>query len=101
MSSNEILKSIKQIFINGIQLYSKIIVFYVGWIILHYVSSHLYTYICTPLTFIGFILSPIQLSSPICIGLRWIIYEAGNLLFKMWHLLGAWIMTKILFYKSE
>ena len=44
--------------------FQDIIIFYLGWIVLHYMASHLYCMICTPLTFFGFILSPFQSSSP-------------------------------------
>ena len=94
---NEIFKKIFEM----MKPFQDIIIFYLGWIVLHYIASHLYCMICTPLTFFGFILSPFQSSSPLCIGLRWIINEAGNLIFKMWYIFGAWLAAKLLMYKPK
>jgi hypothetical protein len=77
------------------------ILFYLGWIIIHYIASHLYCYICTPYSLYGFLISPFQSSSPLCIGLRWIINEAGTIISKMWYIFGAWLSAKLYFYKSE
>lgn len=81
-------KTIKFIFkISGI---------YLLWICLHFVSSHLYVKFCVPSTFIGFIMSPFMTATPHCQGLRWITYNAANMINNMWIIFGAWICSTIL-----
>jgi len=64
---------------------------YIIWIILHYISSHLYIYWCVPGTILGFIIAPFIVPAPHCQALRWAIYNGGNTIIAMWLLLGAWI----------
>ena len=73
----------------------KITCVYVTWIIIHYVATHLYARLCTPLTLYGFIISPFITAIPYCQGLRWAIYNCGLTISNMWVLLGAWISTNI------
>ena len=74
---------------------SKICGIYFLWICLHYFSAHLYIKFCVPHTFIGFIMSPFMISTPHCQGLRWIVYNAANIINNMWILIGAWIYSMI------
>lgn len=97
----EFFEILGSIFQSGIQLlrsseFQRAVLFYIGWITLHYICSNLYVYICTPLSIVGFLLSPFYASSPQCIGLRWIIYEAGNIIYHMWYAIGGWIALKII-----
>ena len=78
-----------------------LILFYVGWIFLHYFSAQLYISYCTPQTIWGFIASPFLSVAPHCNGLRWIIYESGTILYCMWTSLAAWIVTNLLTYKYD
>jgi hypothetical protein len=73
----------------------KISSFYMLWICLHYFSAHLYTTFCVPNTFVGFVMSPFMISTPHCQGLRWIVYNAGNVMNQMWILIGTWIYSLI------
>lgn len=68
---------------------------YVLWICLHYVSAHLYVKMCVPNTIMGFIMSPFMMSTPHCQGLRWIVYNASNVVNNMWMVIGAWIYSLI------
>lgn len=68
---------------------------YLLWICLHYFSAHLYIKFCVPSTVIGFIMSPFMISTPHCQGLRWILYNAANVINNMWIILGAWIYSII------
>ncbi len=68
---------------------------YMLWICLHYASAHLYVKLCTPSTLLGFILSPFMISTPHCQGLRWIVYNAANIVNNMWVIIGAWIYSLI------
>ena len=69
---------------------------YLLWICLHYIASHLYIKFCVPTTIIGFLMSPFMTATPHCQGLRWIVYNAANMINNMWIVLGAWICSTIL-----
>ena len=69
---------------------------YLGWICLHYFASHLYVKLCVPSTVMGFLLSPFMTSTPHCQGLRWIVYNAANIINNMWILCGTWVCSTIL-----
>ena len=68
---------------------------YLLWICLHYFSAHLYVKFCVPSTITGFIMSPFMIMTPHCQGLRWIVYNAANIINHMWILIGAWIYSMI------
>jgi hypothetical protein len=68
---------------------------YFVWIVLHYVSSHLYVTWCTPLTAVGFVLSPFVVPAPHCQAFRWVIVNGSNSITAMWFTLGTWIAKKI------
>jgi len=68
---------------------------YILWIGLHYFSAHLYVKFCVPHSVIGFIMSPFMITTPHCQGLRWIVYNAANIINHMWILIGAWIYSMI------
>lgn len=68
---------------------------YIVWIVLHFISSHLYVQYCTPNTIIGFVSSPIVSPLPHCQAFRWIIYNGGNSIMNMWIILGLWLMKHL------
>ena len=68
---------------------------YLLWICLHYFSAHLYAKFCVPNTIIGFIISPFIITTPHCQGLRWIVYNAANVINNMWIAIGAWMYSMI------
>ena len=72
-----------------------VVYLYGGWIIVHYMSAHLYTIYCTPLSFYGFVMSPFNASLPYCHALRWLNYNSGNSIINMWVIFGAWFMQRI------
>jgi len=74
---------------------------YLLWIVLHYIAAHLYVKLCVPTTIIGFLISPFMVSTPHCLGLRWIVYNAANIITNMWVLMGAWICSTLLIINSE
>jgi len=74
---------------------------YLIWIILHYISCHLYVYFCVPNTIIGFLMSPFMTATPHCLGLRWIIYNAANMINNMWLILGTWVCSTLLIIKNN
>lgn len=70
------------------------------WIVLHFAGAHFYTEFCTPKSFIGFITSPILVSTPHCTGLRWIINEGANSINAMWVILGTWFVGSFVMIKQ-
>ena len=75
--------------------------FYLLWICLHYFSAHLYVKFCVPNTVVGFIMSPFMISTPHCQGLRWIVYNAANVINHMWIIIGTWIYSLIWIVNGE
>ena len=65
---------------------------YFVWILLHYLSAHLYIYFCVPATIAGFLLAPFMVPAPHCQALRWAVYNGGNVIIAMWVLIGASFM---------
>lgn len=93
MSFNFIFKTIRFIIkISGI---------YLLWIILHYIAAHLYVKLCVPNTVIGFLISPFMIATPHCQGLRWIVYNAANIINNMWILIGSWICSILLIINNN
>ena len=74
---------------------------YLLWICLHYAASHLYVRLCVPSTLIGFIMSPFMTATPHCQGLRWIVYNAANMINNMWIIFGAWICSTLLIINRD
>ena len=74
---------------------------YLLWILLHYVASHLYVKLCVPCTLFGFIMSPFMTATPHCQGLRWIVYNAANMINNMWIIFGAWICSTLLIINKD
>jgi len=74
---------------------------YLLWIVLHYVASQLYVKLCVPNTLVGFVISPFMVATPHCQGLRWIVYNAANIINNMWILMGAWICSTLLIINRE
>ena len=74
---------------------------YLMWIILHYGASHLYIQLCVPKTPWGFLISPFLTATPHCQGLRWIVYNAANVINNMWVILGAWVCSTILLINRD
>ncbi len=74
---------------------------YLLWICLHYFASHLYVKFCVPTTIVGFLLSPFMVATPHCQGLRWIVYNAANMINNMWVIFGTWICSTLLNYNTH
>jgi hypothetical protein len=74
---------------------------YLLWILLHYIASHLYVKFCVPCTLFGFIMSPFMTATPHCQGLRWIVYNAANMINNMWIIFGAWICSTLLIINKD
>ena len=81
---------------NSIIFIIKVSGVYLLWILLHYIASHLYVNLCVPKTVIGFIMSPFMTATPHCQGLRWVVYNAANMINNMWIICGSFICSTIL-----
>lgn len=90
---NKIVKWMKYLYVVGI--------LYFIWITVHYFSSNLYVYYCTPFTLKGFIQSPFMVLSPHCIGLRWLSYKGSEQIASMWSILGVYLLSVIKEYLIE
>lgn len=77
----------------------RLLLFYITWIVAHYIASHIYIYACVPNSIYGFLWSPFLVSTPYCEAIRWIIYTGGNHIRMMWICLGIWILAKIKIYE--
>jgi len=80
---------------NILRIVSQSVGIYIIWVVVHYISAHIYTKICAPSGLSGFILSFILAPSPYCYTLRWIIFTGGNYITTMWVILGMWIINKL------
>jgi len=85
----------------GIKIFIKISGIYIVWIFLHYIASQLYVKICVPNTIIGFLMSPFMTATPHCQGLRWIVYNASNIINNMWLILGSWICSLLMIINRD
>jgi len=100
-TSYEYMNSFFTITFNFFQFIIKISGIYLLWILLHFSASHLYVKFCVPNTIVGFVMSPFMTATPHCQGLRWLVYNAANMINNMWIILGAWICSTILIVNSN
>ena len=68
---------------------------FIFWIIVHYISSHMYIYFCTSPTSSGFVMSSFMLAAPHCQALRWVVYNGGNTIISTWITFGFWLLSYI------
>jgi hypothetical protein len=85
----------------GIKIFINVSGIYLVWIFLHYIASHLYIKLCVPSSFFGFLMSPFMTATPHCQGLRWIVFNAANMINNMWIILGAWICSTLLIVNKD
>jgi hypothetical protein len=78
------------------KLFIELFGIYVVWIMLHYVSAHLYIQWCTPLTLWGFLMSPFIVPAPHCQALRWAMNNGSTTITAMWVTLGSWLVKKLI-----
>ena len=68
---------------------------YIVWILLHYVSAHLYKMHCAPDGLWGFLISPLMASTPYCTGLIWILQNSVIQFMAVWTIVGSWVSIKL------
>jgi hypothetical protein len=88
-------------FYKGIKVIIQVSGVYLSWICLHYFASQLYVKLCVPNTIAGFLMSPFMTATPHCQGLRWVVYNAANMINNMWLILGAWICSTFLIINKD
>jgi hypothetical protein len=67
---------------------------YLLWVFIHFIAAQLYVYYCTPLTLMGFIMSPLMTATPHCYTFRWCIINGANNIATMWVVFGTWLASK-------
>jgi len=65
---------------------------YLSIVLLHYGAANLYPRMYTPVTVIGFLMSPFMVIAPHCEGLRWIIGFTGTQIRNMWLWIGGYLI---------
>lgn len=69
---------------------------YIFWILLHYITAHMYVRYCATPSIYGFIISPFLISAPHCSAMRWVFAKGGTIIESMWILVGTWLCSKII-----
>ena len=72
---------------------------YIFWILLHYVTAHLYVRYCASPTWYGFMISPFLISAPHCIAMRWVFSKGGTVIEVCGYLLARGYVQKLLHNK--
>lgn len=88
---------ITRCFIN-ISLFVSYIKLYIIWIIIHYMSSFLYFYICTPIGIYGFIISPLMVISPQCNAIYWTQSSSREIIKNMWIFISMFLTNTVFNY---
>ena len=84
------------IFLNaGSILAYRVAIIYTAWIAAHWVATHLYSTYCVPKSFSGFFQSIAYSPTPVCSGLRWVIYNGGESISTAWLVVGGACLTQI------
>ena len=79
----------------NINVFNNVYFVFIFWVILHYISSHMYIYYCTPKSVYGFSMSPFIIAAPHCQALSWVVYNGGNTIISMWITFGFWLLNFI------
>lgn len=72
-----------------------IVFIYLGVILVHWVSSHLYPQMCCGNTLWGIIMSPFMTVTPHCEALRWTIHFTGEKIRNAWFWLAGYLVSYI------
>lgn len=77
----------------------KLIGIYILWVLLHYISAHLYVYFCVNSTILGLITSSFIVSSQHCVALRWIIVNGAENIKTLMMFGATWVVSQIILTK--
>jgi hypothetical protein len=69
---------------------------YILYILIHYLSAHLYVYYCVHASWLGIVTSAFYVSSPQCRILRWAFNFTSMRIELMWGAIGTWIVCRCL-----
>ena len=69
--------------------------FYFFWILMNFVINHAYSYMCVPLSFYGFLASPILAISPVCKTMDHIRLISIYTIENMWYIFGLWVTANM------
>lgn len=81
-----------------ISKFKLIVIFYLSWIFIHYTSSQLYIYYCSPNTHYGIYFAPFLSLPEQCIVFRCVIDETNNAIYGMWIAGCSWLMVSKILY---
>lgn len=84
---------------SSIKSIRNIIIFYILYAVLHYVSSHLYTYFCVPTGFYGFLTSLFTTQMPHCTALRYLILTGSDNINMMWFTIGSFYVSLLTYLR--
>lgn len=65
---------------------------YIFWTFVHYVSVEAYKYWCSPKTLIDFIISPINIQSPLCKSINWCFTVSVNSMTHIFTIGTTWVV---------
>jgi hypothetical protein len=69
---------------------------YIGWVTLHFISSHMYVKYCVGDTIVDFFLSPIRSASPICQAFSWTSYTLSKQFITILISCGSYMCSKMM-----
>lgn len=72
-----------------------IVFIYLGVILVHWISSHLYPQMCCGNTLWGIVMSPFMIVTPHCEALRWSIQFTGDKIRNAWFWLAGYLVSYI------
>ena len=55
-----------------------------------------YSEYCVGSGILSIIVSPLRMSLPYCVGMRWIIMKGGEVVDIMWIILGKWLIERLI-----
>jgi len=68
---------------------------YIGWVTLHFISSHMYVKYCVGDTVLDFFLSPIRSASPICQAFSWTSHTLSKQFITILISCGSYMCSKM------
>ena len=73
----------------------KSILIFITWVLVHFISAHIYIYMCVPATLYGILMSPFMVDVPYCYASRWIMMKSVNSINLLWISLGSWCIDRV------
>ncbi len=74
---------------------------YLSWMTTHYIASNVYNQYCVNWSITGYLLSPFTVTSPVCKGLNWVVYESSNSLSSFFIFMGSHITLYLSQFKYK